>query len=128
MSKSTDRTRASPASTPGSVEAESPPLVTHAPGGLPASPAESHGLALIASAHAAIFSTDPGGIIRSWNPGSELLFGYGREEAIGMPIAVLSPPGREAEEKGILDQALGGARIERYDTQQLRKGGELIDR
>ena len=84
-------------------------------------------MALIASAHAAIFSTDPAGIIRSWNPGSELLFGYSWEEAIGMPLSVLSPAGQEADEQRILEAALAGARIERFDTQQLRKGGDVVN-
>ncbi|HEY8201372.1 MAG TPA: diguanylate cyclase, partial [Actinomycetota bacterium] len=127
MDESTDRPRASPASKRGSTGVASQPLGAGTEAGLPTPSAESHGLALIASAHAAILSTDPAGIIMSWNPGSELLFGYGREEAIGMPISVLSPPGREADDKGTLEQALGGARVERHDTQRLRKGGTLID-
>src|SRR5438093_11194519 len=127
MDESTDLSRASPASKRGSARAASQSLGTDLEAGMFPSPAESHGLALIASAHAAILSTDPAGIIMSWNPGSELLFGYAREEAIGMPISVLYPSGSEADEKSILDQALGGARIERHDTQRLSKGGMLID-
>src|SRR5207244_6255281 len=40
----------------------------------------------------AILSKNINGIITSWNPGAERLYGYRAEEVIGKHISILSPP------------------------------------
>jgi two-component system CheB/CheR fusion protein len=40
----------------------------------------------------AIFSTDPTGIIRSWNSGAERILGWDEKEAVGQPGAMLFTP------------------------------------
>lgn len=40
----------------------------------------------------AVVVTDLTGIINDWNPGSEQLYGYTREEAIGQPVNILHVP------------------------------------
>ena len=59
----------------------------------------------------AIISKDLDGIIRTWNSGAERLFGYTAGEAIGKPVTILFPPGREDEEPGILARIRRGERI-----------------
>ena len=44
---------------------------------------------------------DLDGIIKSWNPGAERLFGYTAEEVIGKSIALLIPMGRHDEESDL---------------------------
>jgi len=40
----------------------------------------------------AVVVTDTQGIITDWNTGSELLYGYSKEEAIGQPVSILHVP------------------------------------
>ncbi|WP_065753851.1 PAS domain S-box protein [Bradyrhizobium paxllaeri] len=75
----------------------------------------------------AIISKDLDGIIRTWNPGAERLFGYTATEAIGKPVTILFPPGREDEGPGILARIRRGERIHHYETVRRRKNGRLLD-
>jgi PAS domain S-box-containing protein len=83
--------------------------------------------AIIESAEDAIVSKTLDGIITSWNKGAEQLFGYTPEEAIGQPILMLIPPGHDDEEPAIIARLRRGERIEHYETQRVRKDGQLVD-
>jgi PAS domain S-box-containing protein len=67
------------------------------------------------------------GTILSWNHGAEMTFGYSAEEAIGHPIGILYPPGKEAEQDWIMDTVRGGEDIAGHETQRVRKDGSLIE-
>src|SRR5262249_15121418 len=67
------------------------------------------------------------GIIQTWNAGAERLFGYSAEEAVGRPVTILFPPGRENEEPGILARIMIGERIDHYETVRRHKDGRLLD-
>jgi PAS domain S-box-containing protein len=82
---------------------------------------------LVESSDDAIISKDLDGIIRTWNPGAERLFGYTASEAIGQPVTILFPPGLEDEEPGILARIRRGERIHHYETVRRRKDGSLLD-
>jgi len=43
----------------------------------------------------ALLQTDANGLVTSWNPGAERLFGYATEEALGKPFAYLTGPSPE---------------------------------
>jgi PAS domain S-box-containing protein len=73
----------------------------------------------------AIISKDLNGIITSWNPGAERLFGYAPSEVIGRSITVLIPLERQDEEPGILERIRRGERVDHYETVRRRKDGEL---
>ncbi|MFZ1614657.1 MAG: PAS domain S-box protein, partial [Holophaga sp.] len=49
---------------------------------------------IIQSSEDAIFGKSLDGIIESWNPGAEKVFGYTSNEAIGKPLQMLTPPDR----------------------------------
>jgi PAS domain S-box-containing protein len=83
--------------------------------------------AIIESADDAIVSKTLDGIITSWNNGAEQLFGYTPEEAIGQPILMLIPPGHDDEEPAIIARLRRGERVEHYETQRVRKDGQLVD-
>ncbi len=83
--------------------------------------------AIVASSDDAIIGKDLDGIVSSWNPGAEGLFGYTAAEMIGQPITRLIPPERQAEEVHILDRIRRGERVEPFDTQRRTKDGRLID-
>src|ERR1700748_1227498 len=83
--------------------------------------------AIIAFSDDAIISKDLNGIITTWNPGAERIFGYSAEEVIGKPITILIPPDRQDEEPFILNQIRRGERVDHYETVRRRKDGTYID-
>ncbi|MGA2002747.1 MAG: ATP-binding protein [Terriglobales bacterium] len=74
----------------------------------------------------AIFSTDPEGIITSWNRAAEKLFSYSPEEAVGMPAARLAPP--ERQEEAARNRAIfnAGGHVSPYPTERIRKDGSSL--
>jgi PAS domain S-box-containing protein len=82
---------------------------------------------IVDSADDAIISQNPEGIIQSWNPAAERLFGYTPFEAIGRSVTMLIPLRQLEEEPGILARLHNGERIEHYETVRRRKDGKLID-
>src|SRR5581483_7312307 len=50
----------------------------------------------------AIISKDLNGIVTSWNPAAEKLFGYTAQEMIGLPITAIIPPELQHDEQDIL--------------------------
>lgn len=83
--------------------------------------------AIVESSDDAIISNTLDGIITSWNPAAERLFGYTAEEAIGRPISILAAPDRENEMPANLERIRRGERVERYETVRRRKDGSLVD-
>src|SRR5438876_1759514 len=83
--------------------------------------------AIVQSSNDAIISKTPQGIIRSWSPGAERLFGYRADEAIGQPIAMLFPPDRLHEEAAFMRRIHLGERIDRYETVRVRKDHTPVD-
>jgi PAS domain S-box-containing protein len=84
-------------------------------------------VSIVESSEDAIISKDLNGIIQTWNPGAERLFGYAAAEVVGKPVTILFPPGREDEEAGILARIRSGERIHHYETVRRRKDGRLLD-
>ncbi len=83
--------------------------------------------AIVDSSADAIASKTLAGVVLSWNPAAERLFGYTADEMIGRPITVIFPPDRLAEEVDFLARLAKGERIEHYDTVRVRKDGTPID-
>ena len=79
------------------------------------------------SADEAIASKTLDGIVTSWNPAAETLFGYTAAEIIGRHISVLAAPGREDEMPAILERIRRGEKVERYETVRRRKDGSLVE-
>lgn len=69
----------------------------------------------------------PEGIIQTWNPAAERLYGYTAKEIIGRPITVLIPHDQIDEEERITSRLLAGERIEHLETVRLRKDGTPTD-
>jgi PAS domain S-box-containing protein len=83
--------------------------------------------AIVESSDDAIISKDLDGYIQTWNSAAERIFGYAPAEVIGKHITIIIPPGRHAEEVGILSRLRKGQRIEHFETVRRRKDGTLID-
>ena len=69
----------------------------------------------------AIITKTTTGIITSWNPGAEKIFGYRAEEMIGRSVLQLFPPSRQLEEQALLARIARGERIERFESERLRR-------
>ncbi len=82
---------------------------------------------IVESSDDAIISKNLDGVIVSWNPGAQRLFGYSAEEVIGRPITILIPADLQAEEPKILERVRRGERIEHYETIRRCKDGRLLN-
>jgi len=82
---------------------------------------------IVESSDDAIASKDLDGIITSWNPGAERLFGYSAQEAVGKPMAMLIPPDRSTEEPTILARIGRGETTDHFETVRIGKDGRKID-
>ena len=83
--------------------------------------------AIVESSDDAIVSKNLDGIIASWNPGAEQLFGYSAHEIIGKPMAMLVPPDRSTEEPAILARIARGETTDHFETVRVGKDGRKID-
>ncbi|MGI8440602.1 MAG: PAS domain S-box protein [Thermoleophilaceae bacterium] len=82
--------------------------------------------AVIRSAEEAIYSVDREDHIRTWNRAAERLYGYSAEEAVGQPLAILSPPGLEEEVDALAVRVLGGETVRRHETVRLHRDGSEV--
>jgi PAS domain S-box-containing protein len=82
---------------------------------------------IVQSSNDAIISKTLKGIVTSWNPGAEKLFGYTAEEMIGESITKIIPDYLLNEESLILEKINHGETINHFDTKRLNKKGNSID-
>ena len=81
---------------------------------------------IVQASHEAILAKTLDGIVTSWNPGAEKLFGYTAAEMIGGPIEVLIPVDGKDEESGLRARVAQGLGVEQYETVRLRKDGSPV--
>ncbi len=82
--------------------------------------------AIVQSSHDAILSTTLEGVVSSWNPGAEELYGYSSEEAIGHHISFICPPAQRAEMNGVLVRLQRGESVVGEVSEHVRKDGSRI--
>jgi PAS domain S-box-containing protein len=82
---------------------------------------------IVESSGDAIIGLTPEGVIRSWNPGAERLYGYSAQEALGKLTQMLLPEHRSGEEQELLSRVLSGDRVEHHETERVRKDGGVLD-
>jgi PAS domain S-box-containing protein len=83
--------------------------------------------AIVNSSQDAIVTKNLSGVIETWNPGAERIFGYSRDEAAGQSIRLIIPSGLQAEEDQILERVRKGERVEPFETIRQRKDGTLLE-
>jgi PAS domain S-box-containing protein len=74
----------------------------------------------------AIISSTLDGIITSWNPAAERLYGYSSEEVIGKSVQPVAPEDRAGEPQAILAKVRAGQHVERLKTLRVRKDGTVF--
>jgi PAS domain S-box-containing protein len=82
--------------------------------------------AIVEGSDDAIVAKDLNGIVTSWNPAAERIFGFTASEMIGQPITRVIPPERLNEEPQILARLQRGERVEHFQTVRQRKDGRLL--
>src|SRR5687767_1496930 len=93
----------------------------------PSATSEAMLAAIIESSDDAIVGKDLTGVVTSWNPAAERIFGYTAEEMIGQPIQRLIPPDRPHEESEILARLTCGERVDHFETVRVSKDGRRIN-
>ena len=83
--------------------------------------------AIVESSHDAIVSKTLDGVITSWNPAAEKMFGYMAAEAIGQSIRMIIPPELQAEEDHVLSQIRRGQKVDHFETVRQTKDGRRLD-
>jgi PAS domain S-box-containing protein len=83
--------------------------------------------AIIRSSDDAIISKTLEGIVTSWNPAAERIFGYREAEMIGQSITRIIPEERTSEEEQILERIRRGETVDHLETVRETKGGRRID-
>ena len=82
--------------------------------------------AIVDSTDDAIASKDLNGIVTSWNPAAERMFGFSASEMIGQSIRCIIPNERQQEEDLVLSKIRRGERVDHYETIRRRKDGTFI--
>jgi diguanylate cyclase (GGDEF)-like protein/PAS domain S-box-containing protein len=85
-----------------------------------------HFTAIVSSSEDAIVSKTLQGIVLSWNPAAERIFGYSSKEMVGRPMTTVFPPDLMPEEDAILKRVAKGEKIEHYETVRLHKSGRKV--
>jgi len=82
--------------------------------------------AIVEHSDDAIIGKTLDGIVTSWNPAAERMFGYSAQEVTGKSIDLLSPPGQTGEMQTILARIRAGQPVERLEATRVRKDGSAI--
>ena len=79
--------------------------------------------AIVEHSDDAIIGKTLDGVITSWNPAAERMYGYSSEEMVGRSVELLSPVGGAQEMTEILARIKAGRHIEHFETTGVRKDG-----
>lgn len=78
---------------------------------------------VVSASEDAIVGETVDGVITSWNPAAERIFGYTEQEIIGQPATVLCPPDLASEFTGIVGRISRGESVPQGETIRRRKDG-----
>ncbi|AMY10567.1 Sensory/regulatory protein RpfC [Luteitalea pratensis] len=82
--------------------------------------------AAVRSSDDAIVTKTLDGIITSWNPAAERIFGYTAAEALGQSIRILIPDQLQGEEDVVIARIRAGETVDHYETTRRAKDGRLV--
>jgi PAS domain S-box-containing protein len=83
--------------------------------------------AVAMASHDALFGISLKGLIETWNPAAERLFGYASSEIVGQHVSILADPSRHEEQLEMKLRATGNDTVGPYDAKRLRKDGAFVD-
>ena len=83
--------------------------------------------AIVGSSQDAILSTSAAGIVTSWNPAAERLYGYSEAEAVGRPLQELIVPEQAlAESNSLGARVVTEQTISRFECERRHKDGHAV--
>jgi PAS domain S-box-containing protein len=82
--------------------------------------------AIVESSDDAIIALTLEGIVTSWNPAAERLFGYTTDEIVGKPAETVTPKDRPDEMKNVLAKVKAGEHIDHLESIRVRKDGSVF--
>jgi len=82
--------------------------------------------AIVECSDDAIISSTPEGVITSWNPAAERMYGYSSKEVIGTSGVVLAAPDRADKMYAVLDRIKAGEAVEHLEINHVRKDGTVF--
>ena len=82
---------------------------------------------IVLTSNDAIYAVNLDGIITSWNPGAEKLYGYTEREAIGSNSTTIITPEKRAEMNFLLNKISKGEQVESFETRRVKKDKSVID-
>lgn len=86
----------------------------------------AHLAAIVESSYDAIVSSDPQGIVTTWNPAAEKMYGYTAQEALGRPMSLIIPPDRLDEMPVLAGKPERRRSVRSRETFRRSKDGRLI--
>src|SRR5690242_15835587 len=89
-------------------------------------PPEARFAAVVESSDAAVVTTDPDGVVETWNPAAERLFGYPAAEVLGRSVLLLVPPDRHPDARRLVERVRAGEQVPPYEAVRLRKDGTPV--
>ena len=92
----------------------------------PADEMNNQYVAIVESAFDGIVTASLDGIIHTWNPACERIFGYECRDAIGRSLRTLVSPDRLCEQTDAFERLAAGATVS-LETQCARRDGTLVD-
>ena len=75
----------------------------------------------------AIISQSADGLIKTWNPGAETMFGFTADEAIGRSIEMIIPADQRNAHDVILANLLMGQVVAHFETVRRHKDGQVVE-
>jgi len=82
---------------------------------------------IVLSSNDAIYAMNIDGIINSWNPAAEKLYGYSEREAVGSDVKMIITPEKKVELDYLLKKVADGEKVESFETKRVRKDKSIID-
>ncbi len=85
---------------------------------------------VVRSSTDAIVTLDTAGVVTSWNPGAEKLYGFTAEEIIGRPASSLVPalvPQESSDEIGVLPRVMNGEVVNNIEASRARPDGSPLE-
>ncbi|MBV9174074.1 MAG: PAS domain S-box protein, partial [Chloroflexi bacterium] len=84
-------------------------------------------VAIVDSSADEITGMTSGGLVTSWNPGAERLYGYTADERVGRPMTDIIPADQLDAYAAMIARVRQGERVPAWDTARLHKDGTRVD-
>ncbi|UTI65574.1 PAS domain S-box protein [Paraconexibacter antarcticus] len=82
---------------------------------------------IVQSSGDAIYAVDHHGLLVSWNPAAEALFGYPEADVLGRTTRLLMPENLAEHDRAAVERVLAGDAIQRFETERRHRDGSHVE-